>query len=248
MPERDHRLPCPVCPAVLMERVTLGGGALEIDHCRRCGGAWFEQGEVQRLRALPPAALRREVARRGAEVRHRCHDCRADLGRDEDRCAGCGAENRLECPGCTKPMSLESHGGLRLDVCRGCRGVWFDHAELEAIWGAAFAPRAVGPAGRGAEVTADAAGETLTYAILFAPDLLIHGGIAAARGASAAAEAAFSAASHLPSALGALPEAAAGAAGALPDVAAGAFEAVADASSSVFDVIASIIGGIFDGF
>lgn len=36
------------------------------------------------------------------------------------------------CPKCSSEMSEESRGGVRLDLCSVCFGVWFDGGELEA--------------------------------------------------------------------------------------------------------------------
>ena len=35
------------------------------------------------------------------------------------------------CPSCSNEMSEENHGGVRLDLCGVCFGVWFDGGELE---------------------------------------------------------------------------------------------------------------------
>ena len=35
------------------------------------------------------------------------------------------------CPSCSSKMSEESRGGVRLDLCGVCFGVWFDGGELE---------------------------------------------------------------------------------------------------------------------
>ena len=37
------------------------------------------------------------------------------------------------CPSCSAQMREESHGGVRLDLCGVCFGVWFDGGELEAF-------------------------------------------------------------------------------------------------------------------
>ena len=37
------------------------------------------------------------------------------------------------CPKCSSEMSEESRGGVRLDLCGVCFGVWFDGGELEAF-------------------------------------------------------------------------------------------------------------------
>lgn len=38
----------------------------------------------------------------------------------------------MKCPSCTGAMSEENHGGVRLDLCSVCFGVWFDGGEMEA--------------------------------------------------------------------------------------------------------------------
>src|SRR5690606_13964118 len=145
---------------------------------------------------------------------------------------------RLECPACARPMSTETHAGLRLDVCRECRGVWFDHHELAEIWKESF-DSSIRRRGRkdgvGTAVAtgADVAGEVLLNSLFFAPDLVFYG----ARAAGAAAGAAAEVVSNLPGAIGAAPE-----------VAAAAVEAAGEAAGSVFRVIVEIISGIFDNF
>jgi len=37
----------------------------------------------------------------------------------------------MNCPSCTSEMSEESRGGVRLDLCGVCFGVWFDGGELK---------------------------------------------------------------------------------------------------------------------
>lgn len=37
----------------------------------------------------------------------------------------------MNCPNCTAEMSEEKRGGVRLDLCGVCFGVWFDGGELE---------------------------------------------------------------------------------------------------------------------
>ncbi len=236
MPDLAPRLPCPVCLGVVMEKVAVGpGGALTLDHCRRCGGAWLEHGEVQQLRAAGAADLWRQVEKRGDRFRMRCHDCHAPLERAEEKCPACGWTNTLACPGCDTPMRVESHAGLRLDVCRGCRGVWFDHHELEAIWGASFdhaLQRRRLSAGGTLAAVGDGAGDVLLHTLFFSPDLLYYG----VRGAGHAVAASAELVAHVPGALAAAP-------GAASTV----FEVAGEAAGAVFEAIVSIIAGIFDG-
>lgn len=230
MPELSPRLPCPVCLGVTMGRVAVGpAGALRVDHCGRCGGVWLEHGEVQRLRALPAAELWARVEKRDRRFRMRCHDCHGYMDRADETCPACGWSNTLECPACARPMRAGSHAGLHLDACGGCRGVWFDHHELRAIWEAGFDGALRGRALRLAATPGEARtgpGEVLLDTLFHAPDLAFHG----ARGVAHAA-------SHVPDLVAVAPE-----------VATGLLEGIGEAAVSVFEVIASIVGGIFEGF
>ena len=47
MRELEARYPCPVCLGVAMTKTPIGrDGALVLDHCARCGGVWFDAGEL----------------------------------------------------------------------------------------------------------------------------------------------------------------------------------------------------------
>ena len=37
------------------------------------------------------------------------------------------------CPECQIPLRVKLHHGVELDLCTGCRGVWFDATELSAV-------------------------------------------------------------------------------------------------------------------
>lgn len=235
MPELAPHLSCPVCLGTTMARVSVGPRKeLQVDHCRRCGGLWLEHGEVQRLRALKQSELWTAVPRRAGLYRMRCHDCHGLMDRAEAACPACGWSNALDCPACDRPMLAESHAGLRLDICRECKGVWFDHHELQEIWEKSFDTSVKNRAndGKAVAVAGDVAGEVLLNSLFFAPDLVFYGARAAGQAAVASAEMI----SHLPGAIAAAPE-----------VAAAAVEAAGEAASSVFEVIVNIIAGIFDG-
>jgi Zn-finger nucleic acid-binding protein len=220
MPETAHRVPCPVCLGVQMELVSLGGaGGLVLDHCRRCGGVWFDSGEVARLRARPPTELWKHVIPRASATSALCHDCHAPIERDADTCAACGWKNRIACPSCDKPMERVTRAGRVLDSCRGCQGVWMDRAELLTVWSAAA--MAV-PQGSGSAVAAGTA-DVGFDAIFFAPDLVFYGAHAAGH--------AVSATGHV---LAAAPEAALGAG-----------EVVVEAAGGVFGAVLDILGGLF---
>ncbi|MEO2005133.1 MAG: zf-TFIIB domain-containing protein, partial [Candidatus Poribacteria bacterium] len=67
-----------------------------------------------------------------------CHGCGADMDRDAEACGACERGNVLACPACAGPMQVVTHDDLRLDMCLGCRGVWFDAKELTHVWNAAL--------------------------------------------------------------------------------------------------------------
>jgi Zn-finger nucleic acid-binding protein len=231
MPESLLQYPCPACVGVLMTKLRLGADSTMavVDHCRRCGGLWLQAGEVQQLRRLEPRELREFIARGGPVAVPVCHGCHAPLPRDADACAACGAQNELECPECARPMQSETVDGVRLDFCRGCRGVWFDHHETDAIWRleleAAVQRRRV----------VDPSQSTLTALdVLVLTDLGANTAVGLAGAGGSVAEAAAAAA-------GPVSDAAAAAA----DAATAAAEVAGEAAAGVFETVLVIVGGIF---
>lgn len=222
-PATETRWPCPVCLGVKMEKTTLGTGgegpgSLTLDHCARCGGMWFELGEVQRLSFERPESLWSRIAVRDEPHRAQCHSCRGFLDRDAPKCGGCGAKTRLDCPACDTRMLQVRQSALTLDVCKRCKGVWFDHHELEEIWKLEL-DRFVAKRGKGGKLARRAGhtgGDVLVETLFWTPDLVFLGGHAALHGAAAAAEAA-------PAAL----------------------DAVGGAAGGVFETIVEIVAGVF---
>ncbi len=179
----ETRLPCPVCLGVQMEKVQLHGpaGTLVLDHCPRCGGVWFERGEVQQLGRHAPSDLWRLIPPRKSTPKPPCHGCSTPLDRAADTCAACGRKNELACPVCDERLTRRTHGPLTLDVCGTCRGVWFDHAELKSLWSLSLAD--VTSRGTSGAMTAGAiAGDVLLETLFWAPGLVIHAGAAATAG------------------------------------------------------------------
>lgn len=231
----ETRWPCPVCLGVAMQKaVVRGAGAdVTIDACPRCGGIWFERGEARQVSRHAPDALWKAVPSPGEPVRPPCHGCGARLDRDVERCAACGHRNVLRCPSCDLEMERRTHGTLVLDLCRRCEGVWFDHAELSSIWRLNLTEateRAARRPGRGGEAMA-VGGDVLVNALIWTPDLVIHGAYAATHAASAMTQSVGAMASS----------------GAAAEAATSAVGVVGEAASGVFSMIADIIAGLFDG-
>lgn len=137
-PESRHdtaRYPCPVCLGVQMAKLKPEPGLdLVLDHCERCGGIWFDEGEVVRLRGSSPRALATRVKMSDKAWAMQCHSCHAAMSRDSERCPACGWKNVLGCPVCDQPLEPVNRDGVTLDICRRCRGAWLDNVELAEIW------------------------------------------------------------------------------------------------------------------
>ncbi|WP_341502646.1 rhomboid family intramembrane serine protease [Gallaecimonas sp. GXIMD4217] len=86
----------------------------EIDLCRRCGGLWFEKGELnQSLATADPERDR--------------------VGVEECRGSHLGATH-LRCPDCTKPMDrhqLLPGYEVEVEACHNCQGIWIERKELK---------------------------------------------------------------------------------------------------------------------
>lgn len=139
MPSVRVRRPCPVCLGTNLTNVEVGdSGTLVLEHCARCGGVWFPAGGVERVRRVGSEVLWRAIAAKPETPRMACRGCTMRLPRDAAVCPACGWSNQVDCPVCLVPMEVGAVGGTRLDACRRCKGTWFDHVELKAIWDAQF--------------------------------------------------------------------------------------------------------------
>lgn len=107
---------CPACGSLLFRRRV---GGLELEGCPSCGGTFFDGGEL-------PSLLRRP-----------------DLLREVDRTFVPGLQPALAperseaCPRCGSPMIRyrppSLGGGIEVEGCRSCQGIWLDHGEATAV-------------------------------------------------------------------------------------------------------------------
>ncbi|HEX9703906.1 MAG TPA: zf-TFIIB domain-containing protein [Gemmatimonadales bacterium] len=232
MPDTATRYACPVCLGVkLVKLQPTPGVELILDYCTRCGGMWFDEGEVSRLRTCHPRAFAALVAIRADEHRMRCHGCGAAVPRNAARCAVCGWRNVLACPSCGGALAPVERDGSRLDVCGRCRGVWFDNVELGTIWNAQVSALARRQPGAPIPVTYSAH-HFLLDAVLWGPDLVWHGAAAAGQVVTGAGSVLADGAT----AVGAVD---------LAEVAGAVVEGTGSLAGSVFEAIAEIVAGLF---
>lgn len=100
---------CPRCTDAALSPVAVDRST-RVDWCARCGGAWYDKGELQRV--LPELE-----------------------GQDPVR-GGAGARPGLRCPSCATAMievRFPALSTVRVDACPGCQGCWLDKGELVAL-------------------------------------------------------------------------------------------------------------------
>lgn len=104
------RRDCPRCFSELKsETVRKGIWNIEIDKCDSCLGVYLDKGELMTLTGNRPLH----------------HLTTKHLGIDS------GSE--LLCPSCGSIMDDEHPGGVEIDVCLQCNGVWLDKKELDLL-------------------------------------------------------------------------------------------------------------------
>jgi hypothetical protein len=112
--------------------------------------------------------------------------------------------------------------GVKLDVCRRCRGAWFDNGELAAIWNRQVGALARHHPGRPVSANEVAGDYFFLNAFLWAPDVAFH----SMQGGAAVVDAAASA-------------------GGVAEIAGSVVEGTGELAGSVFETIAGLIGDLF---
>lgn len=94
------------CPGCSANMRTFKVGQHELDRCTFCSGLWFDGGELQAVLGKRPAATLTEEQ-----------------------------QSSRKCPRCTTAMKPAIVGGLRVEFCLTCHGVFLDDGELTALNG-----------------------------------------------------------------------------------------------------------------
>ncbi len=105
--------PCPNCQVPLTTRCIKHQS---IDHCGKCGGHFFDDGELEALN---------EVFEHYESV---------VLDEPElERVSQAEIDRIVHCPADDSPMTPEMFTGTTLDRCPKCDGIWLDGGELTAL-------------------------------------------------------------------------------------------------------------------
>jgi Zn-finger nucleic acid-binding protein len=149
MAEKGKHVDCPVCDGEQMQKICPSEELeLFLDYCDRCGGMWFESGEVRKLRYCPPEVLSGLISMKKQLYAVPCSDCDQPMTRNAAECSRCGRENTIDCPGCGSPLERVRGEQFTVDVCRDCRGAWFDNIDLSAVWNLQFQEGTDGSSGK----------------------------------------------------------------------------------------------------
>ena len=108
---------CPACNTDTLAPVIDPATELEVDSCRQCEGIWFDAHELARF--LESASLKKTFH---WDERQRKGEASFTINTTARRC-----------PRCAENMEERLFGGVTLDRCVGCGGLWFDGGELQVV-------------------------------------------------------------------------------------------------------------------
>ena len=106
------------CPVDKADMIVVEHEKIEIDHCLKCAGVWFDSGELELLVSL----LKAEGASSQADLLTPTQVEHAEASR---KCPVCGHKMDKACLGKTKQVLVDS--------CPRGDGLWFDSGELHHV-------------------------------------------------------------------------------------------------------------------
>ncbi len=105
-----------ICPVCKQDMIVVEYRQIEIDHCLKCSGIWFDEGELELL--LHTTSL-------------------GDTGLPDlkELTKGERAHGERKCPICGKKMKEVPVGepAIHIDICQQGDGIWFDGGELHEL-------------------------------------------------------------------------------------------------------------------
>jgi Zn-finger nucleic acid-binding protein len=230
-----------------------------IDFCSRCRGSWFDLHELQSVyeQRESAAALLLPALPHLKRDPLLCGNCGKQGSRLDTTCRSCKSPFLFLCPSCAKPLEIKIRGGVGIDSCQQCKGVWLDGGELTVLFEsyskAIQSRNTSGDAVAGAAAAADLALDMFIWApdlyIAATAQVLTHLPELASKGLEIAGdlpEIAVGAADGLIKAAGSASDVAATAISGSIEVAGNIAEAATDTAASFMQAILSLITDIFD--
>ncbi len=112
---------CPFNEVDLVKEMYEG---VELDKCPKCRGLWLDPGELERIQ-------RTQEVDYSSRLQEAVNAAAAAYNHERQL-----QEQALACPACGVTMEKQEHGFNKwvvIDFCPGCRGIWLDEGELEAL-------------------------------------------------------------------------------------------------------------------
>ena len=106
---------CPICQEELDKTIFYG---VEIDHCPKCFGLWFEQDELRLAKDIKDETL-----------------SWIDIDLWRDRRKFMIARDKKLCPFCRLPLYEVNYwnSDIKVDFCSLCFGTWLDRGEFKKV-------------------------------------------------------------------------------------------------------------------
>mgnify|MGYP006277037371 CR=1 FL=1 len=108
---------CPACCTDSLAPSLDPHTGLEVDSCHSCEGIWFDAKELARF--LESASLKKTF---GWDQKQRKGESNFTIN-----------TSARKCPRCSDDMQDRLFGGVTLDRCDTCGGLWFDGGELQTV-------------------------------------------------------------------------------------------------------------------
>ncbi|MBI3910787.1 MAG: zf-TFIIB domain-containing protein [Armatimonadetes bacterium] len=151
---------CPECGTAMARLELPCAPGIQLDGCPRCHGIWLDDGEMEHMgqclaewwaRAdsvapvkaaagpAPADPVRRRVRQAAAFLLSvPCPRCGQANSQAAPVCWACGAVLQIRrrgilCPTCDRALVTLEAGGIEVDGCRVCGGLWFDRGEVRAL-------------------------------------------------------------------------------------------------------------------
>jgi len=105
-----------ICPACKSDMIVVEHNRIELDHCIRCQGVWFDSDELELL-----------LKSMGLESRNLFIS--NVLNSPETKTA----EKKRKCPICRKKTTIGQQPGILIDVCQRGHGLYFDGGEVTKL-------------------------------------------------------------------------------------------------------------------